>query len=274
MTLSWFHPLVWKIPGAHNLACEQEADRIASSQGTERSLYLQLLAQLALRVFALSSVETALTLNGGSQIAQRLNLLRRQGFRAWKWRDSVTGSCLAAGLALVAAGWGFSKASAEPNQIAAKSPMNAVEMKHYENAEWHFAIDIPKRWNAFPPVSSNSPYEVVRFESHEDGVHDLIIFRNPIDPKRSPAEWSKGAQQTLAQHGFGNFVTGKTTIGSRAVLTLDFDKPDAKGDGTWSCRHYFVADGTLGYVLGFGTNRRAEMIDLYDRMAKSFQILE
>ncbi len=81
-------------------------------------------------------------------------------------------------------------------------------------------------------------------------------------------------QKILARGGFGNFVTGQTMIGSRSVGTLDFDKPEPKGGGTWSCRHYFIPDGTLGYVLGFGTNRKAEMFDLYDRMAKSFQILE
>jgi|GEM_PF-1272086 hypothetical protein len=52
---------------------------------------------------------------------------------------------------------------------------------------------------------------------------------------------------------------------------FDFDKP--QGDGTWSCRHYFVAEGTLGYTLGFGTTNRAGMFELYDRMAKSFEIL-
>jgi hypothetical protein len=35
-------------------------------------------------------------------------------------------------------------------------------------------------------------------------------------------------------------MTGATSIGSRTVLTLDFDKPDNNG-GTWSVRHYFVS---------------------------------
>jgi hypothetical protein len=104
-------------------------------------------------------------------------------------------------------------------------------MKHYENAEWHFAMDIPKSWNAFPPVPSNSPYEVIRFESNEDGRHLVIVFRNPYDPKEDPTEWSERVQQVLARGGFGNFVSGKTTIGTRPVMTLDFDK--TKGQETW-----------------------------------------
>jgi hypothetical protein len=76
-------------------------------------------------------------------------------------------------------------------------------------------------------------------------------------------------QKVLANHEFRNFVPSKTAIGSRAALTLDFDK--SKDDGTWSCRHYFVADGTLRYTLGFGTTKKAEMFELYDSMAKSFE---
>jgi len=52
---------------------------------------------------------------------------------------------------------------------------------------------------------------------------------------------------------------------------LDFDRP--QGDGTWSCREYFVVEGTLSYTLGFGTTNKAGMFELYDRMAKSFEIL-
>jgi hypothetical protein len=50
--------------------------------------------------------------------------------------------------------------------------MNTTEMKRYRSAEWNFALDIPKRWHAFPPVSSNSPAEVIRFASKEEGNKD------------------------------------------------------------------------------------------------------
>jgi len=166
--------------------------------------------------------------------------------------------------------------AATGSELSAFQPMNQVnnpEMKHYESSQWHFAIDIPKSWNEFPTVPSNSPYEVVRFDSKEDGTHGLIVFRNPIDPKKSPTEWVEGVKPVLARGGFGNFVIGKMTIGSSAALTLDFDKPGPPGK-SWSVREYFIADGTFGYVLGLGTTDRPKMIDLYDRMAKSFRILE
>ncbi len=147
--------------------------------------------------------------------------------------------------------------------------MNATEMKHYSSSEWNFALDIPRRWHAMPPQCTNSPNEVMRFASKEDGTHVLIVFRGLQGPDQTLQEVSDAVQKVLAGQGFGNFVPGETTIGSRAALTLDFDKP--KDGGTWSCRHYFVTEGTLRYTLGFGTNRKAEMFELYDRMAKSFE---
>jgi len=144
-------------------------------------------------------------------------------------------------------------------------------MKRYVSSEWGFSLDVPKSWNRFPPVSSNSPYEVIRFASYEEGSHLLIIFRAPQKPKQSLKEVLDQVQHLLTKNDFGNFATAETTIASRPALTLDFDRP--KDGATWSCRHYFLVDGTLGYTLGFGTTNKAGLFDLFDRMAKSFQIL-
>ena len=146
--------------------------------------------------------------------------------------------------------------------------MNTTEMKRYKSAEWNFALDIPRRWHAFPPVSSNSPAEVIRFASKEEGNHLVIIFRWARDPKKPLMEGCEQVQQILAGKGFANFSTIETTIGTRAALMMEFDRP--QDGGTWSCRQYFLAEGTLHYALGFGTNNKNSMFELYDRMAKSF----
>jgi hypothetical protein len=86
----WFHPFVWRVPAVHNLACEQEADRVASAQMLERDSYGQLLARLALKVLALPAVETRLTVNGSSQIAKRLIWLGQSRIARWNWRYSVS----------------------------------------------------------------------------------------------------------------------------------------------------------------------------------------
>jgi len=107
----WFHPLVWKVPAVHNLACEQEADRVAARHLEEEDSYSRLLARLALRVLALPAVETKLTLNGSSQIAWRLIHLGQKGTDAWNWKHSATGLGLVGLLFLMTAGFDFSKAS-------------------------------------------------------------------------------------------------------------------------------------------------------------------
>ena len=156
-------------------------------------------------------------------------------------------------------------------------------MKRYRSTEWNFAIDIPKHWHSFPPISSNSPFEVIRFSSKEDGTHLVIVFRAPHDPKQTLKQVCDEAQKRLAAQNFGHFTTSETKIGSRPALVLEFDrphpsgrwlwraKPSEKDTGTWSCREYFLAEGTLQYTLGFGTTNKDAMFELYDRIAKSFE---
>jgi len=149
------------------------------------------------------------------------------------------------------------------------SVMNTTEMKRHKSAEWNFALDIPRSWHSFPPVSSNSPFEAIRFASKEDGTHALIIFRSLCDPNAPLKEMCDRVQQKLAGQGFGNFATTETTIGSRPAVVLEFDR--TQGAGTWSCREYFLAEGALQYTMGFGTTNKAGMFELYDRMARSFE---
>jgi len=126
----WFHPLVWKVPAAHNLACDQEADRIASEQLAGKETYAQLLARLALRLLALPAVETTLGLNGSSQIARRLKLLSEKGAGVWNWKYSVAGFGLAGSLFLLGAGYGFSESSSSPPPADQTSTVPAGDFKY------------------------------------------------------------------------------------------------------------------------------------------------
>jgi hypothetical protein len=150
--------------------------------------------------------------------------------------------------------------------------MRSPEMKTYRSSEWNFELEIPKSWNSFPPVSSNSPFELIRFSSHENGYNLLIVFRMPTIHGRTLANVAGDVQQTLTKAGFGNFTTAEATLGTRPAVTLDFDM--TRQEGIWNSREYFVSEGTLVYALGFGTNNRAKMFDLFDRMARSFVIHE
>jgi serine/threonine protein kinase len=148
------------------------------------------------------------------------------------------------------------------------SPETPPGFKHYKDAKGDFELDVPEGWKKLLPDLKNSPAELLRFVSNENGFHLLILFQG-TSRYFSVKDASDLAQKQLAKAGFGNFVSAETTIGGKPARTLDFDRPG--GDGTWSCRHYFVAERTSGYVLGFGTTDKAALFETFDRMAKSFR---
>jgi beta-lactamase regulating signal transducer with metallopeptidase domain len=131
--VSWFHPLVWKIPAAHNLACEQEADRIAAGQLENEDFYPQMLARLALRVMAWPAAENKLTLNGSSQIARRLNYLGQEGIGAWNWKFSAAGLGIVALIFLITSGSGFSILPAPASQAGEGRAPLLVDQRHGSN---------------------------------------------------------------------------------------------------------------------------------------------
>lgn len=122
----WFHPLVWKIHQAHQLACEQEADRVASAQWNGRGSYGQWLARLVLQIHHVPAFETTLTLNAGSQIAQRLVHLTRAGVRFWKWTHSLAAVGLSAILAFFAIGWNITEAKTDGAKPGLTASPNAI----------------------------------------------------------------------------------------------------------------------------------------------------
>lgn len=161
---------------------------------------------------------------------------------------------------------------------AGAGDQTALQMKRYQNATWHFALDVPAPWHAFPPGPAfnsddvSSPYEVVRFS--EKGDRTLMsVYRMPHDPSAGLTLAAKQIQATLTKDGCSNFATGEARIGPRRVLTLDCVKRHPGGQ-SWRVRAYLIVDGTLMYVLGFGATDRATLAGAYDRMAKSFTFEE
>ena len=148
--------------------------------------------------------------------------------------------------------------------------VSANGTQHYQNTEWKFGLDIPNGWSRFPPVLANSPFEVVRFGSGQNGYQILVVFRSFVDAQSGVAAHIAAVEETMGKLGFGNFVTGQVMLGSRPVTTLDFNRTNSDG-GTWHARQYIFVDGALMYTLGFGTNAKPEaVLAQEDSMAKSF----
>jgi len=109
----WFHPLAWAAPSAHNLACEQEADRSACGELPEPTSYAQTLAGLTLRLLALPRTETPLALSAASHIVRRLNFLKLGAPGRWRWTHTVAAAGVVAAIFVAAAGCEFSSASSQ-----------------------------------------------------------------------------------------------------------------------------------------------------------------
>jgi Glyoxalase superfamily protein len=165
----------------------------------------------------------------------------------------------------------MSRTPGEAGSPLEKNGGATVTLRPYISEEWNFALDIPDRWNRFPPVSGNSPFEVARFLSYERGNHGLTVFRWPCDPKQPLSLYAGKTQELLKNKGYGNFALSETDIGRKPALVMEFDK--TQDFGFYSCHHYFVTAGTLGYTLGFGSSSKAQMFELYERMAKTFEVL-
>lgn len=271
--MPWNLPLWWQLRRLR-FAIEMDCDARVLRAGHDMSRYGEALIAVGEQQSRGVAVVAAMS-ESKSFLEQRI---RKMAWRPRKFAWASAAGLAGLGFVLTAGAAEVSPPNAPPfsarmmPEVTSLSPAGKfgdTEMNRYRNNEWRFAVDIPGRWNAFPPVQANSPFEVVRFISYENGVHSMIVFRNPNDPTVSPRLTVEKVQEGLAKIGFADFVTGETKIGSRSVLTLDFDRKQPNGK-TWSVREYFVMDGTLGYVLGFGTTDRDAMFGLYDRMAKSF----
>jgi beta-lactamase regulating signal transducer with metallopeptidase domain len=260
--LFWFHPLVWWLGGRLVVERERACDEAVIQSGNDRQAYAEGILKVCQHY-----VESPLCAAGvsGGLLRKRIEAIMTNPILP---KLPVAKRCLLSLAALVAIAVPITLGLTGGTGSALAGTASSVEMRHYRNEQWKFELDIPKQWVVMPPVPSNGP-EVIRFESKENGYHGLIVWRSANDPRQAPKAVRAAVQKVLADGGFSNFVSGETRIGSRQVLTLDFNRTNPDGS-IWNCRHYFIIDGALMYTLGFGTTARDAMFDTYDRMAKSF----
>jgi beta-lactamase regulating signal transducer with metallopeptidase domain len=268
--LFWFHPMVWWLGSRMIIERERACDEQVIQSGIDRQVYAEGILKVC-RLYVEPPLLCATGISGGTLRERIEDIMTNQATA----KLDLVKKCLlsAAALAAVAVpvAIGMTFGSQGLAQAQAPGGSGAPAMRHYQNTEWNFALDVPKGWNRFPPNLTNSPSEVMRFASGAEGTQLLIIFRNFFEASKGVSGFISAVQQTLEKGGFTHFVTGEITVGSRHVITLDFDRPAPDGSGTWSCRQYIFVEGTLLYTLGFGTNSKPEaVLPLYDRVASSF----
>ena len=260
--LFWFHPLVWWLGGKLVVERERACDESVIQSGRDREIYAEGILKVCQHYVELPSCAAGVS---GGLLRKRIEDIMTTPVLS---KLPVSKRCVLslAALLVIAAPVAFGLTGGSGIALASKT---SVEMQPYRSDDGKFGLEIPREWTVEPPDRSNGP-EVVRFASQENGYHNVIVWRAPNRPKYTPETYSSAAvQMVLAKSGFSNFVSGETRIGSRRVLTLDFSRTNPDGS-VWSCRHYFVIGEKVRYVLGFGTVKRDEMFDTFDRMAKTF----
>ncbi len=75
--LLWFHPLVWRLPAAHQVACETVCDALAARCDASRAAYRRTLARLALACNRSPSLDCSVVMSATAEITQRLRRLAR-----------------------------------------------------------------------------------------------------------------------------------------------------------------------------------------------------
>ena len=266
--LFWFHPLVWWLGGKLVVERERACDESVIQSGRDREIYAEGILKVCQHYVELPSCAAGVA---GGLLRERIEGIMTNPMQS---KLPFGKRCLLSAAALIAMSAPIAMGLTGSAGLALAATAGTVENKHYRNDKWKFELDIPKQWIEMPPVPSNGP-EVVRFHSQDRSVPlALIIWRKSNYPKHTPKSLSISLQRDLAKEGlFSNFVSGETSIGSRRVQTLDFERTLPDGS-LLSCRSYFIVDGGVQYVLGFGTSSRDTMFDTFARVANSFAFEE
>jgi len=150
------------------------------------------------------------------------------------------------------------------------TPTHDTTFKRVSKKEHGFTLAVPEAWAEFPPVLSNSPYEVARFAYRDHTTHMSIVFRMPGSPGLHPRGIAEQAQARQRAQGFDNFVLDELDVGGRPGVRLTFEKKTAQGP--WAAREYFVSAGSLVYCLGLASGDPRGDAALFDAMATRFEV--
>ncbi|MCA9077043.1 MAG: redoxin domain-containing protein [Planctomycetaceae bacterium] len=72
----WFHPLAWRMPSAHSMACEEVADAVAAGSMGDANRYSGILARIALSAVSHPPATAALSMARSPEIMSRLTRLQ------------------------------------------------------------------------------------------------------------------------------------------------------------------------------------------------------
>jgi hypothetical protein len=141
------------------------------------------------------------------------------------------------------------------------------------NPRFGYSLALPAGYHEFPADPSHSPWEVARFLQRDHTSHLCLVFRMPGRIGLDPRESAERSRMRLEAKGFVDFAFSEVDMGARRGTLLTFQKPKENAE-LWSAREYFVTAGSLVYCLGLGTGDRSGDAEVFDRIARGFEVAE
>jgi hypothetical protein len=99
-----------------------------------------------------------------------------------------------------------------------------------------------------------------------------LVFRHPGSTGLDPHTPAQEESVILEQKSFEHFSFEDVDISGRPAVRMDFDRADLP-IGMWWAREYFVVARNLVYILGVGSTDITGDQDLFDEMARRFEVL-
>ncbi len=129
----WFHPLVWRLPSAHQIACETVCDALATQDDSLRATYRSLLAKLALMVNQQDVIisSSSVAMSATAEITRRLQRLEDHISSeplSWRRRLLATAATLVV-VTTIAAATLVPRADAANTPAAMPSDANRTEIQ-------------------------------------------------------------------------------------------------------------------------------------------------
>ena len=181
----WFHPLAWRVRGAHAAACDAVCDSVAAEVLGDVAAYCRALARLALAVSG-GTPAHGLSMARTADVRRRIEFLQGRVFGPLSRRLVIPAVVVACGLVLVVGGLGVTRGGAALAQGPPRDPLAVLSRDTIPPYE------TPSRRRGRPGRRSSQP----RRDPGRQPAEDAMVDRRP----GLHAGWTKSRRGRRSRH--------------------------------------------------------------------------
>ncbi len=212
--LLWFHPLIWKLRGAHNTACEEVCDAVAADYIGDTELYSSALARVALGIIGTTQIVGGIPMVRSSDILLRLRMLKQKVYsnslaRWWVALSVLIG--LAFFMCLGSVKLVYADENQQPSNIEKPLPgLEGIEIE-FDAEQAKGKILLVCFWDMEQRPSRNLIREMAKRDKELENKGVLVLLVHTSDVKAEELkEWIKENKIP--------FTSGRITSNAKKVL--------------------------------------------------------